>query len=294
MCLRVGKGRLFFKACVAPAATRGNIQQTISVFQAAAGSFWCVPVMTISGSNGITNVTLNSINRTSPNNEAYINTSIGTLLKIDTTYNISVTFTGSNAPAIWIDWNIDGDFNDLNEAVMPGSGAWYPSFAGTKNMNFNVPSFAVEGLTRMRVYAKNFGTGPVSSPCNTTDVGGDIEDYDITILNQEHILITPETLSFVNSGGTQNVTVDCDSVWTASTSASWISLLPNSGLGNGIVGVSTTVNSVLSQRVDVVTFSRGNKIKEVTINQDAADTVLIAGPTPLNFLNAGGIILKTG
>lgn len=269
--------------------SRGGIQQSITVFQAASGSFWCTPAMTTSGSNGITNVTLNTINRTSANNEAYIYTAMGTTLKIDSTYNISVTFVGGNAPAIWIDWNIDGDFNDPNEDVMPSSGTWYPSFAGTKNLSFTVPSFAIEGLTRMRVYAKNFGTGPVSGPCNTTDQGGDIEDYDITILDNRHITINPASLTYLNTGGLQNVMVDCDSTWTVNTAATWLSISPNNGTGNGVVGITAAVNTLLSTRNAVVTFVRGNKTSILNITQNAADTVLTVSPSSLTFANTGGL-----
>ncbi|MBI4947449.1 MAG: C10 family peptidase [Bacteroidetes bacterium] len=271
--------------------SRGSLQQSITVFQAASGSFWCVPAMTTSGSNGITNVTLNTINRTSANNEGYINTGIRTTLKIDSAYNIAVTFTGSNAPAIWIDWNIDGDFSDANEAVMPGAGTWYPSFTGTKTLTVTVPAFAIEGVTCMRVYDKNMGTGPVSGPCSTTDVGGDIEDYDITILNHHHITTSPTSLSYLNSGGLQNISVDCDSIWIANTSASWLTISPTNGTSNGTVGVTASVNTSLTSRNDVVTFTRGSKIKTVAINQDPADTVLTASTANINFLNTGGINL---
>lgn len=269
--------------------SRGSLQQSITVFQAASGSFWCTPTMTTSGTNGITNVTLNTINRTSANNEAYINTGVGTTLKKDSTYTISVTFIGSNAPAIWIDWNIDGDFSDIGEDVMPGSGFWYPSFAGVKTLNFTVPSTAIEGTTRMRIYAKNFGTGPVTGPCNTTDVGGDIEDYDITIIHHNRLIISPTSLSYLNSGGTQNVTVDCDSIWNVTTSASWLTIAPITGTGNGTVGITASINNSLTSRNAIVTFTRGNILKTVAINQDPADSVLTAFPTSINFLNTGGI-----
>jgi hypothetical protein len=269
--------------------SRGSIKRNVSIFQSASGSFWCTPAMATTGSNGITKVSLKTINRTSVNNEAYINTGLGTTLKIDSAYTISVTFIGSNAPGIWIDWNIDGDFNDPNEAVMPGSGIWYPSFAGTKNLSFNVPSSAVEGTTRMRVYAKNFGTGPVSSPCNITDVGGDMEDYNIVIVNHKRIQVSPTVLNYINANVSQNVSVISDSNWRASTTAAWITLSPNSGSGTGTVGITTTTNSTLRLRNDIVTFTRGSKTKTVTINQNPADTVLTVSPATIKFVNTGGI-----
>ncbi|TND10385.1 MAG: peptidase C10 streptopain [Bacteroidetes bacterium] len=268
--------------------TRNNLQQVINITQAGSGSFWCTPAMITPGTNGITNVTLNTLNRTSAINEGYINTSTGTTLKIDTSYTIYVTFSGGNAPAVWIDWNIDGDFGDPGEAVVSPSGTWYPSFSSTKNMAFTVPATAVEGVTRMRVYAKAFGTGPVSGPCNTTDNGGDIEDYDITVMNQRHIWATPSSLSYLNAGGTQNVTIDCDSAWTVNSPASWISFTAGSGSGNGTNGVITTANTSTVPRTASVTYTRGTRTAVVAVYQDGADTILLANTLAATIPNSGG------
>lgn len=278
--------------------TRGNLQQNISVYQASNSSFWCTPAMTISGTNGITNVTLKTINRTSPQGEGYIYTGLSTTLKIDTSYTVFVTFPGGTpslvAPAVWIDWNIDGDFNDPGEAVVSPSGTWYPSNAGVKSQAFTVPSNAVEGTTRMRVYAKNFGTGPVTSPCNTTDVGGDIEDYDIIIKNHKNIEVNPTSLNYLSGGGSQSVSVSSDSIWTASCPASWVSFSPASGNGNGVSNIIVSANSGTTlSRTAVATFTRGNKFKTVNISQAGEDTLLNAIDTSITISAIGGSYLIT-
>lgn len=268
--------------------TRGNLQDVVNITQAGSGSFWCTPAMNVPGTNGITNVTLNTLNRTSVNNEGYINTNTGTTLKIDSSYTIYVTFTGGNAPAVWIDWNIDGDFSDPGEAVVAPASSWYPTFSSTKNMTFTVPAAAVEGVTRMRVYAKAFGTGPVTGPCNTNDNGGDIEDYDITVMNQRHIWATPATVSFLNSGGSQTISVDCDSSWSAATPATWIGISPSSGSGNGSSGITVPANTSTSPRNASVTFTRGNRTAIVTVSQDGADTLLLSNTLSAAIPNSGG------
>lgn len=161
--------------------TRGKSTSEVTVFQAASGSFWCVPSITKTSGNGITKVLLNDLSRTSVVNEGYVNTGESANLAIDSAYTLSVTFGGNNAPAVWIDWNMDGDFSDASEAVVAPSGSWYPTFSSTKTMKFTVPYSAAEGITRMRIYAKYFSTGPISGPCNTSDAGGDIEDYDVVV-----------------------------------------------------------------------------------------------------------------
>lgn len=271
--------------------SRGNIQQTININQASNSSFWCVPALTISGTNGLTNVTLNTINRTSANNEGYIYTGESTTLKLDSTYSLSCTFVGGNAPAIWIDWNIDGDFNDPNEAIMPPAGPWYPTFNATKTLNFTVPSNALEGTTRMRVYCKNF-PNPTTGPCNTSDLGGDIEDYDIVVVDHRNIQVAPANLSFSFSGGTQSVSVTSDSTWLATCPASWINFSTTSATGNGTIDIIASPNTGTTlPRTTVATFTRGNKFKTVNITQAGEDTLLqcltdtIWMPSSISFNN---------
>ena len=86
---------------------------------------------------------------------------------------------GAWPPAIWADWNQDGDFFDVAEAIVAPGGSWYPTFGGTKTATFTVPSTAVLGQTRLRVYVKAF-PGPSTGPCATLSVG-DIEDFNVYI-----------------------------------------------------------------------------------------------------------------
>ncbi len=269
--------------------SRGSLQQTITVNQSSNTSFWCIPALTISGSNGLTNVTLNTINRSSANNEGYIYTGLSTILKLDSTYTLSCTFVGGNAPAIWIDWNIDGDFNDANEAIMPPSGTWYPTFNATKTLTFTVPSNAIEGTTRMRVYCKNFPS-PTTGPCNTTDPGGDIEDYDIVVVDHRNIEVNPNNLSFIATGGSQTITVTSDSTWIATCFAPWISFSNTTAFGNGITDIIASPNTGTTvTRSAVATFTRGNKFKTISITQAGEDTLLQSGIDTLWFPSSGGV-----
>ncbi|MBC7861674.1 MAG: C10 family peptidase [Bacteroidia bacterium] len=269
--------------------TRGNLSSTINVLQAGNGSFWCTPSMTTPNTIGVTNVTLNTINRNSGIDEGYINTGLSTTLKIDTGYTFTTTISGFVAPAVWIDWNIDGDFNDPGEAIVAPASSWYPSNSGIKSQVFTVPATATEGTTRMRVYIKKFGTGPVSSPCNLTDAGGDIEDYTIVVISHKHLTLTPTALVYTNTGNTQNVSVDTDSNWVATTAQTWISVSPNAGSGNGTSGITTTANTITVARTGLVTYTRGSYTKFVSVSQDAADTILSAAPLTINLISTGGV-----
>lgn len=160
----------------------------------AAAQSWCIPAMPTSNDAGVTNVTLNTINRTSGIDEGYVLTSESTTLNPDGSYTLSVTFGGTeaSAPVVWIDWNRDGEFAD-SESITGFS--WYPTFPdNTQELIFTVPSDAVKGETRMRVYAKAGITGPPRNACATTDAGGDIEDYVIDI--QDAVIASLHSTSF--------------------------------------------------------------------------------------------------
>ncbi len=159
--------------------TRGSRTHTLTINQDGTSAFWCVPVLGPLSAVGATNVKLKTINRTSGITEGYVMAPDSTILRIDSTYSIRITFSGSVAPAIWADWNQDGDFFDASEAIIAPGGSWYPTFGGVKTATFTVPSTAVLGQTRLRVYVKAF-PGPATGPCATLSVG-DIEDFNIYI-----------------------------------------------------------------------------------------------------------------
>jgi len=96
-------------------------------------------------------------------------------------YNVTVDRkTNSNTInyKVWIDWNIDGDFDDNGEEVM--STGTISSL--TASATVTVPSLAnsFEGKTRMRVGA-SYGTFS-NTPCGLNQVG-EFEDYAIVLAN---------------------------------------------------------------------------------------------------------------
>lgn len=96
-------------------------------------------------------------------------------------------FSGNLSYRIWIDWNQDGDFEDQDEEVFTVD---YEYYTDTQSATFEVPSSALTGLTRMRVYndmPDNEGHD-TPDPCgylnSTNPIGqhGEVEDYDIEVL----------------------------------------------------------------------------------------------------------------
>jgi hypothetical protein len=78
------------------------------------------------------------------------------------------SFNASEQCGVWVDWNQDGDFDDIDE-TMPVTGS--PS-VGPFGVTINPPLTALGGLTRMRI--RHTWVGDVL-PCGTTTFG-EVED----------------------------------------------------------------------------------------------------------------------
>ncbi len=127
-------------------------------------------------------VQVGTINNTAAicNNYADYTSSHSTLMEIGTGYPITVVTAVGPVPyvgyegdqcGIWVDWNQDGDFDDLNETVYTASGCCL--FTTT----ITPLSEALAGDTRMRVRLMRLGT---LSPCGSTTYG-EVEDYTIAV-----------------------------------------------------------------------------------------------------------------
>ncbi|MFC2114564.1 immunoglobulin-like domain-containing protein [Bacteroidota bacterium] len=156
---------------------------------------------------GISRVQLASIDNTTPIGKAsYTNYSNeqSTFLDMEGGYTVTIerksTYNAMNRK-VWIDWNIDGDFEDAGELI--GSEASANTL--TWDQSFTVPLTAAVGPTRMRV-AANLGNMS-NDPCGTRAYG-EIEDY--------RVIIRPDgtppviTLDTLPGGGTTVYLEQCD------------------------------------------------------------------------------------
>jgi len=77
---------------------------------------------------------------------------------------------------IWVDWNQDGDFDDLDETVFTSTG-----YLSTQTGSFTVPATATIGATRMRIGISYTPQSGPADPCSTSN-NGEYEDYTFTVL----------------------------------------------------------------------------------------------------------------
>lgn len=127
----------------------------------------------------IKQVVCGTINNTSNSNGGYANfTSLKTIVNKGSSASITIypawsASVYSEGYAVWIDYNIDGDFADAGELVFSKAASTATSATGT----FTIPTTATTGTTRMRVSMKYNG---IPTSCESFSYG-EVEDYSIEI-----------------------------------------------------------------------------------------------------------------
>jgi len=172
----------------------------------------CIPLLSISSSSDvvINNVVLvdksgkKLISNPSFNNtqgyDDYTNSVFPANVVFGATYELTVSRTTNVNPMsrrVWIDWNIDGDFDDAGELVASESTSTSINF----NTTFTVPNIksAFEGKTKMRI-GTSYSNDPnmpcgASSGVNNANRIGEFEDYRLVLVND----MTPPTLALNNA-----------------------------------------------------------------------------------------------
>ncbi|WP_034761061.1 reprolysin-like metallopeptidase [Chryseobacterium gregarium] len=164
----------------------GNVSaasNTVSVTTSAGSTVsYCSAAATNTGDERIGNVKFGTINNTSSGTSGYENfTSVSTDVTRGSAYAISVTpvWTStvySEAYAVYIDYNGDGDFTDSGELAWSKSGSTTSPATGS----ITIPSTAAVGSTRMRVMMQ-YNSVP-SSSCGSYTYG-QVEDYTLNIVS---------------------------------------------------------------------------------------------------------------
>ncbi|WP_089791252.1 zinc-dependent metalloprotease [Chryseobacterium wanjuense] len=164
----------------------GNVSpssNTVSVTTLAGSTVtYCSASATNTGDERIGNVKFGTINNTSTGTAGYEDfTSVSTNVTRGSAYTISVTpvWTStvySEAYAVYIDYNKDGDFTDSGELAWSKAGSTTTPATGS----ITIPAAASLGTTRMRVMMK-YSSVPTSS-CGSYTYG-QVEDYTLNIVS---------------------------------------------------------------------------------------------------------------
>ena len=92
----------------------------------------------------------------------------------------------------------------------------------------------------------------------------------VTVIAAPTLSVSPSSLSFQQSGGTQSVDVTTNVSWTATTSASWLSISPTNGTESGTIIVTATANNSSSSRSATITITGSNGVSSQTITVSQA------------------------
>ncbi|CAM3027325.1 secretion protein [Chryseobacterium flavum] len=156
---------------------------TVSVTTLSGGTVtYCSSSASNTADERIGNVKFGTINNTSTGTAGYENfTSVSTNVTRGSAYTISITpvWTStkySEAYAVYIDYNGDGDFTDSGELAWTRSGSTTSPVSGS----ITIPATATVGSTRMRVMMK-YSSIPTSS-CEAYTYG-QVEDYTLNIVS---------------------------------------------------------------------------------------------------------------
>ena len=119
---------------------------------------------------------------------------------------------GTEAADIYIDWNMNGDFEDVGEKFI---GVNVLGDATVSILGATVPAGTVQGTTRMRVRVYDPALDPGATSCGITG-DGEVEDYALRIIDPNAIqcanLISP-------SDGQIDVCTETELVWSSVTDA---------------------------------------------------------------------------
>ena len=172
---------------------------------------YCQPSPSSVDNDGITNVTIGTINNTTltevGNYGDYTAQITDVQQSVSVDLSVTVTYNNYNVFA-WIDWNNDLDFDDAGETYYVGE------FATTGVVSIPVPAAASLGNHRLRIGGADSGLGSTipSDPCYTGSWGA-FEDYTLNVIPAP-ACVPPSLLTASNITATS-----ADLAWTENGTA---------------------------------------------------------------------------
>jgi hypothetical protein len=103
------------------------------------------------------------------------------------------------------------------------------------------------------------------------------------------LTVLPASLSLTSAGSLQNITVSSGAGWAAESSATWLTVSPASGTGNGLIGLTADAYTGSSPRTATVTVTGSDITRTVNVTQTAPPATLTVLPASLEFAAAGGL-----
>ena len=183
-----------------------------------------------------------------------------------------------------------------NQSVTNASGS--TTFTITSNTSWNVSDDATwltvspasgSGDTNLTAtYQENTTT---SQRVGTITVTGGGITRTVTVTQSAApftLTISPSNRSVTNASGSTTFTITSNTSWSVSDNATWLTVSPVSGSGNGTLTATYQENTTTSQRVGTITVIGGGITGTVTVTQSAAPFILTVSPSNQSVTNASG------
>lgn len=191
--------------CVVTCTNSGGSSITSTPVQVTLNPFYnCYCSITNAGGSCLTNVTLNTLNHTTPGCENspsnYTVVPIGTATTSvyqGFAYNLSVTTDGGAIESVWIDYDHSGTFDATEWAQVTTSSA-----AGTPStISLTIPVTALTGNTGMRIRSRATGNQNGAGDACLAMGSGESQDYTIDIQTPAGCTGTPAPGSTSSTSG---------------------------------------------------------------------------------------------
>lgn len=190
---------------------------------------------------------------------------------------------------------------------LPG-GYSFPGSGGTNVMTVEYASNAVFSDVPYWLTITNNGNDTYTLTANenlyytdetatvTMSNGSTSAKFNVTIGSGGTNLVTPNTLVFDSTGGTQTLSVAIQNVWRIVAKPSWLTTSVDSGATPNHVSVTTPPYSGTDEREGTIVFydTVSTKTYQVTVIQNPSQGEMLAvSPSRLTFPASGGTILLT-
>ncbi|MBN1182533.1 MAG: hypothetical protein JXB49_09625, partial [Bacteroidales bacterium] len=276
-----------------PSITVASLEGSTGYFEVSSNTSWTV-------TNDVSWLDLSSVSGNG-NGTLTVTTSSANTLVYSRTANITFSASGVDPIIVTVTQNGTGPYLTISpDNQLVNSNAGSTLFNISSNTTWNIsddaswliicPTSGSGDSTLTATYTENTSTNQRVGTITITITAEGLNSQTVTVTQNP-----PNTLSV--SPGSQNVSSDAGSTsfiitsntnWTISDDASWLTISPEDGTGNGTLTVTYAENTSTSQRVGIITINaEGLSSQAVTVTQ-SAQNMLSVSPTNRNVGSDAG------